>query len=147
MRREQKNVIIRGAGKQMDAQQRPTFKIKLKSSFFGEAPLYLRFTPTLSTFLEKSYGESLTDSLHRTTVHDRERGSQAAMAVHQCLERLLQGRQINSGPDPDSLRHIVGSTFRRQLVEKPQALLAVREWEFCWRCGSARRDFLCADGR
>src|SRR5579864_9616102 len=119
MRREQKNVIVRGAGKQVDAQQRPMFKVKSKSSFFCEALLHMSFTPAQSTFMDESYREPLMDSLHRTTVQDRERSSQAAMTVHQSLERLQQCRHINSGPDPDSLRHIVGSTLRRQLMEKP----------------------------
>src|ERR1041385_7358698 len=109
----------------MDAQQRPVFKVKSISSFLGEALLHMLFTPTLSIFMEESYGKLFTDSLHRTAVHGRERGSQAAMAVHQCLGRLLQCRHINSGRDPDDLRHIVGSALRRQSMEKPQPLLAI----------------------
>src|SRR5579864_681882 len=142
MRRQQKNVIIHSAGKQMDAQQRPMFKVKSISSFFSEMLLHLRFTPALSIFMEKSYGKLLRDSLHWRAIHNRERGSQAAMAVHQCLERLLQCGHFNSGPNPDSLDHIVGSALRRQLMEKPQTLLAIREWEFGWCWWSRSRGLL-----
>src|SRR5213075_3215377 len=109
MRREQKNVIIRSAGKQMDAQQGPMFKVKAISSFFCKPLLQMRFARVLGIFMEESYGELFTDSLHRTAVDGRERGSQAAMAVRQRLERLLQCGHINSGSHPDGLRHIVGS--------------------------------------
>src|SRR5579864_3814372 len=142
MRRQQKNVIIRIAGKQMDAQQRSMFKVKSISSFFSEALLHLRFTPPLSILVEESYGKLIADSLHRTAIHGHERGSQAAMAVQQCLKRLLQGGHINSGPNPDSLRHVVGSALRRQLMEKPQTLLAIREWEFGWCWWSRSRGLL-----
>ena len=64
------------------------------------------------------------------------------MTVHQCLERLLQRRHIKSGFDPDSLGHVIGGTLRRQLMEKPQALLAVREWIFGWGCERAGKRFL-----
>ena len=141
MRREQKNVIVRGAGKQMDAQQRPMLKVKPISGFLREALLHLRFTPALNILMDKSYGELFTESLHGTAVHARERGSQAGMTVHQCLERLLQRRHIKSGFDPDSLGHVIRGTLRRQLMEKPQALLAVREWIFGWCCERAGRDF------
>src|SRR5579864_4221267 len=143
MRREEKNVIIRGAGKQMDAQQRSVLKVKAMSSFFCEALLH----PALSIFMEESYGELFTDSLHRASIDGRECGSQAAMAVHQCLEHLLQCGHINPGPHPDGLRHIVGSALRRKLMEKPEALLAIREWIFGGRCGRAGRDFFRASAR
>src|SRR5579859_117653 len=144
MRREQKDVIILSAGKQMDAQQRPMFKVKSMSSFFGEELLHMCFAPAARIFMEESYRQLFTDSLHRTAIHGRERGSQAAMAVHQCLERLLQCGHINSRLHSDGLRHIVGSTLRRQLMEKPQALLAIRERIFGWCQGRVRRDFVRA---
>src|SRR5689334_18645223 len=97
MRREQKDMIILRAGKQMNAQQRPMLKVKTTGSFFRKPLLHLRFTPALSIFMEKSYGELFTDSLHRTAVDGRECGPQAGVTVHPCLERLPQCGHINSG--------------------------------------------------
>ena len=93
----------------------------------GQPRLQLRVAPGAGVYLFERGLHALAEPLHRPAVHGREGRAQAGVTIDQRLQRRAQRRRVHRRPDADGASDVVRRALRRELLQKPQGLLAVGE--------------------
>src|SRR5215468_7775617 len=71
----------------------------------------------------------LVNMLHGFSLHGTEGRAQRSMTFNERVKSAPQGSLIRFRFYPERGSDVVSHAFRRELLEKPESLLSVRQWE------------------
>ncbi len=122
VREQQQHVLVVGQPEQRDAQRRGAAEVE----GMARGRMQLRGDLVLAAVGLEHGGPRLRAVEHllpRQPVLVRVDGAQALVALHQVVERRMQGRAVERARQAQRQRHVVGRVRALELVHQPQAAL------------------------
>ena len=114
------------ARQQCGAKERPALQVEGAPGFFGQTSPQRLLAPTAGIHAHQGEALASRDPPAGCAVDRRKRRPQGRVAVHQSLERALQGPGIDRGAYAGRGRDVVSAALGSEVLEKPERTLAVR---------------------
>jgi hypothetical protein len=127
VRADEQHVVLRRPLEQADAQERPSLKIE---ALAGQRPQPLAqklFTPTRGLLHAERDFRSFADAAHRRAEPRGKGRAQHRVTLGQRLKRTSQRAGVHLAADARGEREVIGRALGRDLLQKPERLLPVRE--------------------